>query len=41
MGIKKQDFKMEHSLDSIGEHFVRVVYASEHFGKDFAFYVKV
>ena len=41
MGIKKQDFKMQHSLDSIGEHFVPVVYASEHFDKDFSFFVKV
>ena len=41
MGIKRQDFKMEHSIDSIGEHFVLVTYTSEHFQKDFAFYVKV
>ena len=41
MGIKRQGFKMEHSIDSIGEHFVLVTYTSEHFQKDFAFYVKV
>ena len=41
MGIKKQDFKMEHSLDSIGEHFVPVTYTSEHFGKSFTFFVKI
>ena len=41
MGIKREDFKMEQGLDTIGEHFVSVTYSSEHFKKDFAFYVKV
>ena len=41
MGIKREDFKMESSLDTIGEHFVHVKYYSETYNKDFAFYVKV
>ena len=40
-GIKREDFKMEQGLDTIGEHFISVTYSSEHFKKDFAFYVKV
>lgn len=32
---------MEHSLDSIGEHFVPVTYQSEVHSKDFQFFVKV
>ena len=35
LGIKRQDFRMEHSLDSIGEHFVPVTYQSEVHNKDF------
>lgn len=31
MGIKKEDFMMETSLDSVGEHFVPVTYSSDHF----------
>ena len=41
LGIKRADFKMEQSLDTIGEHFVTVTYQSEQFNKDFTFYVKV
>lgn len=41
MSIKKSDFKMESSLDTIGEHFVQVTYTSETYDKDFTFYVKV
>ena len=41
MGIKKQDFKMESSLDAIGEHFVQATFHSEQFQKEFSFYVKV
>ena len=41
MGIKREDFKMESSLDTIGEHFVHVTYHSEQYNKDFAFFVKV
>jgi hypothetical protein len=41
MGIKREDFKMEQGLDTIGEHFVSVTYSSDHFQKDFAFFVKV
>lgn len=29
LGIQRDDFRMEHSLDSIGEHFVPVTYQSE------------
>ena len=35
MGIKREDFKMEAGLDTIGEHFVRVIYTSEQYKKDF------
>ena len=41
MGIRREDFKMESSLDTIGEHFVHVKYHSEQYDKDFAFFVKV
>ena len=41
MGIKKVDFKMEAELDTIGEHFVPVTFTSDHYNKDFSFYVKV
>ena len=41
LGIKREDFKMEQGLDTIGEHFVTVTYQSEQFGKDFTFFVKV
>jgi len=41
LGIKRDDFKMEQGLDTIGEHFVTVTYKSEQFNKDFTFYVKV
>ena len=41
LGIRKEDFKMEQGLDTIGEHFVTVTYQSEQFKKDFTFYVKV
>ena len=41
LGIKREDFRMEQGLDTIGEHFVTVVYQSEQFNKDFTFYVKV
>ena len=40
-GIRREDFKMEQGLDTIGEHFVTVTYRSEQFNKDFTFYVKV
>lgn len=29
MGIKKQDFKMEQSLDTIGEHYIQASFNSE------------
>jgi ribosomal protein L9 len=41
LGIRREDFKMETGLDTIGEHFVTVTYKSEQFNKDFTFYVKV
>jgi len=31
MGIKREDFKMEQGLDTIGEHFVQVTYTSDHY----------
>lgn len=33
MGIKREDFKMESQLDTIGEHFVHVTYHSEQYNK--------
>ena len=41
MGIKKQQFKMEQSMDTIGEHFVQATFFSEQFKKEFSFFVKV
>ncbi len=41
MGIKKQDFKMDQALDTIGEHFVQSSFKSEQFQKEFSFFVKV
>ncbi|TNV80033.1 hypothetical protein FGO68_gene4581 [Halteria grandinella] len=41
LGIKKQQFKMEQSLDTIGEHFVQATFSSEQFNKEFSFFVKV
>lgn len=41
MGIKREDFKMEQGLDTIGEHFVQVTYSSEQYKKDFSFFVMV
>ena len=41
LGIKREDFKMEQGLDTIGEHFVTVTYESEFFEKDFTFFVKI
>jgi hypothetical protein len=41
MGIKREDFRMEQGLDTIGEHFVKVTYTSEQYKKDFSFFVMV
>lgn len=41
LGIKKQQFKMEQALDTIGEHFVQATFFSEQFKKEFSFFVKV
>ena len=41
LGIKRESFKMEAGLDTIGEHFVTVTYSSEDYNKDFTFFVKV
>lgn len=41
MGIKKEDFAMETNIDTIGEHFVPVVYKNDVFKKDFKFFVKI
>lgn len=41
MGIKREDFRMETGLDTIGEHFVQVTYSSEQYKKDFSFFVKI
>ncbi len=31
MGIKREAFKMEQGLDTIGEHYISVTYSSDHF----------
>ena len=41
MLIRKEGFKMEQGLDTIGEHFVPVTYANEEMEKEFTFFVKV
>jgi ribosomal protein L9 len=41
LGIKKQQFKMEQSMDTIGEHFVQATFFSDQFKKEFSFFVKV
>ena len=41
MGIKKEDFAMTTNIDTVGEHFVPVVYKNEVFKKDFKFFVKI
>ena len=41
LGIKRNQFKMEQSLDSIGEHFVQATFISDQFNKEFSFFVKV
>lgn len=41
MGIKKEDFRMETGIDTIGEHYVQVTYRSELYQKNFSFFVKV
>jgi hypothetical protein len=41
MGIKKEDFAMDANIDTIGEHFVPVVYKNDVFKKDFKFFVKI
>ena len=41
LGIKRDDFKMEQALDTIGEHFVTVTYQDDLHNKDFTFYIKV
>ena len=41
MGIKKQDFKMDTGLDTVGEHFIQAGFFSQQFQKEFSFYVKV
>lgn len=41
LGIKRQQFKMEQALDTIGEHFVQATFFSEQFNKEFSFFVKV
>ena len=39
--IKKETFKMESGLDTIGEHLVPVTYVNEEMEKEFTFFVKV
>ncbi len=41
LGIKRQQFKMEQALDTIGEHFVQATFLSDQFNKQFSFFVKV
>ena len=41
LGIKREKFKMEQALDTIGEHFVQSTFFSEQFNKEFSFFVKV
>lgn len=41
LGIKRDKFKMEQALDTIGEHFVQATFLSEQFNKEFSFFVKV
>ncbi len=41
LGIKRDKFKMEQALDTIGEHFVLATFLSEQFNKEFSFFVKV
>ena len=41
ISIKKETFKMESGLDTIGEHLVPVTYVNEEMGKEFTFFVKV
>ena len=39
--MKKDGFKLEQDLETIGEHFVPVTYINEKMKKEFTFYVKV
>ena len=41
LGVKSEDFKMEATVDTIGEHFVTASFYSEQFDKQFKFFVKV
>ena len=41
MNIQEKDFKMEASVDSIGDHQVTASFYSEHFNKEFKFFVIV
>ena len=41
MGIKKEDFALTTNIDTVGEHFVPVVYKNDVFKKDFKFFVKI
>ena len=41
LGVKSDDFKMEATVDTIGEHFVTASFYSEQFDKQFKFFVKV
>ena len=41
LNIKDDDFRMESSIDTIGEHFAQATFYSEKFQKDFSFYFKI
>ena len=41
LNIKDDDFRMESSIDTIGEHFAQATFYSEKFDKDFSFYFKI
>ena len=41
LGIHTDDFKMESSVDTMGEHFVTASFFSDHFEKEFKFLIKL
>ena len=41
MNIKRKNFRMESTLDNIGEHYVGVSFVSEQFNKEFSFLIKI
>mmetsp|Transcript_32888 Transcript_32888/g.50286 ORF Transcript_32888/g.50286 Transcript_32888/m.50286 type:complete len:95 (-) Transcript_32888:11-295(-) len=41
LGVKESDFKMEASMDTVGEHFVTAAFYSPDFDREFKFLVKL